>query len=165
MPRSLWRKAVRAGHTRAFRTRSFGKVSSSPAVAVTSPSLLEAALHHKRITPAAGAVLPCAKAERNAATRKVGPEPADHAPLQRICYSTVMTREQIATILERVAGLPEEAHAELIESLAQIEAKYAGVYKLTEEERAALDRSFEDVQHGRFASSEKIEAILARYRG
>ena len=76
-----------------------------------------------------------------------------------------MTREQIATILERVAGLPEEAHAELIESLAQIEAKYAGVYKLTEEERAALDRSFEDVQHGRFASSEKIEAILARYRG
>src|SRR4051812_45937008 len=79
MPRSLWRKAVRSGRTRAFRTRSFGNVSSSPAVAVTWPSPLEAerlaagrsearALRLKRITPAAGAVLfPWARAERNAA--------------------------------------------------------------------------------------------------
>jgi predicted transcriptional regulator len=75
-----------------------------------------------------------------------------------------MTREEIATILERVADLPEEAHAELIESVAQIEAKYAGVYRLDDEERAALDRSLEDVRQGRFASPEKIESILARYR-
>ena len=76
-----------------------------------------------------------------------------------------MTREEIATILERVAGLPEEAHAELAESVAQIEAKYAGVYRLSDDERAALDRSLEDVRQGRFACPERIEGILARYRG
>lgn len=76
-----------------------------------------------------------------------------------------MTRAEIASILDRVAELPQEAHDELIESVAQIEAKYAGVYRLSEDERAALDRSLEDVRSGRFASPEKIEAILARHRG
>ena len=76
-----------------------------------------------------------------------------------------MTREEIASILDRVAELPQAAHEELIDSVAQIEAKYAGVYRLNDEERAALDRSFEDVQNNRFASAERIEGILARYRG
>jgi predicted transcriptional regulator len=76
-----------------------------------------------------------------------------------------MTKDEIAGILDRVAELPQEAHDELIESVARIEAKYAGVYRLDEEERAALDRSLEDLQKGRFASPEKIDGILSRHRG
>lgn len=75
-----------------------------------------------------------------------------------------MTREQLATVLDRVADLPEEAHAELIESVTQIEAKYGSVYRLSEEERAAVRRSFEDIRHGRFATDEEVEAVFARYR-
>jgi hypothetical protein len=76
----------------------------------------------------------------------------------------LLTRQEIASILDRIAELPPEAHDELIESVAQIEAKY-GVYRPNEEERAALDRSLEDVRRGRFASPEKIEGIPARHRG
>lgn len=75
-----------------------------------------------------------------------------------------MTREQLATVLERVADLPEEAHAELIESVDQIEAKYGGVYRLNDEERRALERSREDMRNGRFATDGEVEAVFARYR-
>jgi hypothetical protein len=76
-----------------------------------------------------------------------------------------MTRDDWASILDLVAGLPKEARAELIESVAQLEAKYGGVYRLDDDERAALRRSAEDVRHGRFASEEQVEAVFARYRG
>jgi hypothetical protein len=76
-----------------------------------------------------------------------------------------MMKEEIASILDRLTELPQEAHDELMESVAQIEAKYGGVYRLNEDERAALDRSLEDIRHRRFASPEKIEEILARHRG
>jgi hypothetical protein len=74
-----------------------------------------------------------------------------------------MTKEQIATLLERVAKLPDDAHAELVESIVWIEARYAGVYRLDEDERAALARSAEDVKHGRFASDADVAALFARY--
>lgn len=81
------------------------------------------------------------------------------------CYLNPTTKEEIASILDRITEPPHEAHDELIQSVAQIEAKYGGLYRLSEEERAALDRSHEDVRGGRFASPEKIEGVLARHRG
>lgn len=75
-----------------------------------------------------------------------------------------MTREQLATALERLADLPEEAHAELMASVDQIEAKYGGVYRLNENERKALERSREDMRQRRFATDQEVEAIFARHR-
>ena len=78
-------------------------------------------------------------------------------------YGRRMTREQIAMLLERVAELPDDAHAELVESIVRIEARYAGVYRLNKDERAALARSAEDVGHGRFASDADVAALFARH--
>jgi hypothetical protein len=75
-----------------------------------------------------------------------------------------MTREQLVTLLDRVADLPQEAHDELEETVAQMEARYAGVYRLSDEERAALARSAEDVRDGRFATDEELAAVFSRYR-
>jgi hypothetical protein len=78
-------------------------------------------------------------------------------------YDRRMTREQIATLLERVAELPDDAHAELVETIVRIEARYAGVYRLNTDERGALARSAEDVGQGRFASDADVAALFARH--
>lgn len=75
-----------------------------------------------------------------------------------------MTREQLATVLERVADLPEAAHAELMESVDQIEAKYSGVYRLSDDERAAVRRGFEELRQGKFATEEEVAEVFARNR-
>ena len=75
-----------------------------------------------------------------------------------------MTKEQITILLERAAGWPEEAQAELVQAMLEIEAKYGGVFQLDEEERAALDRSAEDVRLGRFATDDEVAEVFARIR-
>ena len=75
-----------------------------------------------------------------------------------------MTKEQITVLLERAADWPEEAQAELVQAMLEIEAKYGGVYQLDEEERAALEHSAEDVKLGRFASDEEVAEVFARIR-
>jgi hypothetical protein len=75
-----------------------------------------------------------------------------------------MTKEQLATLLERVADLPEEALGELEESVAQLEARYAEVYRLSDDDRAALARSADDMRNRRFASNGEVAAVLSRYR-
>lgn len=48
--------------------------------------------------------------------------------------------------------------------MLQIETKYQGVYHLDANERAALERSAEDVREGRFASDEEVQEVFARFR-
>ena len=75
-----------------------------------------------------------------------------------------MTKEQITILLERAADWPEEAQAELVQAMFEIEAKYGGIYQLDEDERAALERSAEDVRLDRFATNEEIAEVFARIR-
>ncbi len=75
-----------------------------------------------------------------------------------------MGKDEIAWLIERVAALPEEAQAELVESLAEIESKYAGVYRLDDEERAGVRRCLEEAREGKFASDEEVEAVFSRLR-
>jgi hypothetical protein len=75
-----------------------------------------------------------------------------------------MTNEQISALLERASEWPEEAQAELVQAMIEIEAKYGGVYQLDDGEHAALAESAEDVQLGRFASDEDVAAVFARIR-
>ncbi|MEX1083941.1 MAG: hypothetical protein WEC82_06435 [Xanthobacteraceae bacterium] len=68
------------------------------------------------------------------------------------------------TILDRIETWPDEARAELLASLVEIEAKHIGHYRLSDDERAAVRRGLEEMRQGKFASEERIAAIFNRYR-
>ena len=74
-----------------------------------------------------------------------------------------MTKHSIEILLERVASWPEEAQDEFVKSLAEIERKHAGVYRLNDEERAAVRRGLADMRAGRFASDEAVASLFSRY--
>jgi hypothetical protein len=63
-----------------------------------------------------------------------------------------------------VESWPEEDQEELAEYAREIEARRGGVYRLGEDECAALERSAEDVRAGRSASDEQIAAIFKKAR-
>ena len=75
-----------------------------------------------------------------------------------------MDKDEIAWVIERVAALPEEALAEFVASLAEIESKYLGVYCLSDEERAGIERGLRNMREGRFASDEEVKATFDRFR-
>jgi hypothetical protein len=67
-------------------------------------------------------------------------------------------------LLEQVESWPQEDQEELAEYAREIEARRTGVYRLSEDERAALAQSSEDVGAGRFATDEEIAAIFKKAR-
>jgi len=70
----------------------------------------------------------------------------------------------VETLLERVADWPEEAQAELAQSIVDIETKHFGVYKLGPDERAAVERALEEMRQGKLASDEDVAAVFNRHR-
>ena len=70
----------------------------------------------------------------------------------------------LETLLDRAESWPEEAQAELVRFMIDIEAKHFGVYRLSDQERTAIERGLEDVRKGHFASDDEIAAIYSRYR-
>jgi predicted transcriptional regulator len=72
--------------------------------------------------------------------------------------------KMVETLLERIADWPEEAQAELVQSIVDIETKHLGVYKLEPDERAAIERGLEEMCQGKFASDEQVAAVFNRYR-
>jgi hypothetical protein len=72
--------------------------------------------------------------------------------------------KKLETLLEHVSTWPDEAQAELMKSIAEIEARYAGVYRLSEEERAAVRRGLQEMREGRLATDEQVAAVFDRYR-
>ena len=75
-----------------------------------------------------------------------------------------MTRDQIKAILERVLTWPAEAQAEAIASLESIEEEFSGSLELSPADKDALERSGEDVRHGRLASDEKVREVFDHFR-
>jgi hypothetical protein len=67
-------------------------------------------------------------------------------------------------ILERVAAWPEAAQEEAVQSLLAIEREMSEPYQLTDEDRAGIDRSLDDMRHGRFATDEQVAAVFNRFR-
>jgi hypothetical protein len=45
-----------------------------------------------------------------------------------------------------------------------IEEEFMGSHELSSDDREALERSADDVRHGRFATDDKVKTIFARYR-
>lgn len=74
-----------------------------------------------------------------------------------------MTKHSIQILLEHVASWPDEAQDEFVKSLAAIEHKHAGVYRLSAEERAAVRRGLADLQAGRLAADDAVTALFNRY--
>jgi predicted transcriptional regulator len=76
-----------------------------------------------------------------------------------------MTRQGLEILLERVSAWPEEAQDEFVKSVADIESKHLGVYRLSDEERDAVRRGLADMREGRLASDAEVAAVFSRYRG
>ncbi len=70
----------------------------------------------------------------------------------------------VETLLERVADWPQDAQAEVVKSIVDIETKHFGVYKLSAEERAAIEEALAQVERGEFASDEEVAALFDRFR-
>lgn len=75
-----------------------------------------------------------------------------------------MTRRGLEILLEQVATWPQEAQEELVQSMAIIEKKHLGAYRLTDEERTAVRRGLQEMREGKIASDEEVAAVFNRYR-
>jgi hypothetical protein len=73
------------------------------------------------------------------------------------------SQEKVDALIQQVSELPEEAQAELVQSLVDMRFQNLGIYHLDDEERTAIARSREDVRQGRFASQEEIGELFSRY--
>lgn len=68
-------------------------------------------------------------------------------------------------LLERVAALPEELLGEVEETVDEIERWHDGVYRLSDDERAAVRKGMEAARRGDFVSDEEMAAFYRRIRG
>jgi len=68
------------------------------------------------------------------------------------------------TILDRIADWPEEAQAELMQAVADIEARHTGVYRMSDDERAAVLEGLAQADRGEFVPDEVVSAYFAKYR-
>jgi hypothetical protein len=71
---------------------------------------------------------------------------------------------KLKELIERVDAWPDEAQEEALQLLLALEQEYAEPYKLSSEDRAAIDQSLEDMRQGRFATDEQIAAVFGRSR-
>jgi hypothetical protein len=72
--------------------------------------------------------------------------------------------KKLKELFERAEGWPEQVQNEAVEALLSIEQGHIGEYELTAEDRAALERSAEDVRVGRFATDAEVAELFARGR-
>ncbi|MDO8875277.1 MAG: hypothetical protein Q8M24_02650 [Pseudolabrys sp.] len=68
------------------------------------------------------------------------------------------------TILDRIADWPKEAQEELMQSIVDIEAKHLGVYRLSDDERAAVREGLAQAERGEFVPDEVVEAYFNKHR-
>jgi hypothetical protein len=61
------------------------------------------------------------------------------------------------TLLEQVQSWPEEDQEELADVAREIESRRSGVYRLSDEERAAVRAGMDAARRGDFASDEEMD--------
>ena len=76
----------------------------------------------------------------------------------------VAMNAKLKELLERAKTWPEAKQEEAVQSLLAIEQEIAEPYELSNEDRAAIDRSLEEMRQGRFATDERVAAVFNRYR-
>lgn len=68
-------------------------------------------------------------------------------------------------ILSRIADWPDDALNALFEAMDKIEEAHGLVYVLSDEERAAIEEGLADIEAGRIATEEEVEAFFAKVLG
>jgi predicted transcriptional regulator len=68
------------------------------------------------------------------------------------------------TLLERVESWPEEDQEELAEIAREIEARRSGIYRLSDDERAAVRAGLEESGRGDFVSEAEMEEFYQLHR-
>jgi predicted transcriptional regulator len=67
-------------------------------------------------------------------------------------------------LLEEVETWPPEDQEDLLAYAREIRSRRTSIYRLSDEERAGIERGLEDMRAGRFATDEQIAAIFQRAR-
>jgi hypothetical protein len=75
-----------------------------------------------------------------------------------------MTRQGLEILLERVSAWPDEAQEEFVRSIADIEQKHLGPYRLSDDERQAVRHGLSEMREGKLASDDAVAAVFNRYR-
>lgn len=70
----------------------------------------------------------------------------------------------LETIFAKATTWPKKAQEELARAAQEIEQKHVGVYKLSEEERAAVEEGLAEAKRGEFVSDEDMDAFWNRHR-
>lgn len=68
------------------------------------------------------------------------------------------------TILDRIADWPKEAQDELMQSIADIEARHLGIYRLSDDERTAVREGLAQAERGEFVPDDVVEAYFNKHR-
>jgi len=66
--------------------------------------------------------------------------------------------------MERAAIWSEEAQAELVEAMIEIETKHVGEYRLNDAERQAVRRGLREMRDSAIASDDQVASVFNRYR-
>jgi hypothetical protein len=84
------------------------------------------------------------------------------AILDSDCYIDPMNKK-LETLLDLVSSWPEAAQDELMKSIAEIEARHGSVYRLSDEEKAAIEKALAAVDRGEIATDEEMAALFKRH--
>ena len=75
-----------------------------------------------------------------------------------------MTKQGLEILFEHVATWPAEAQEELVQSMAAIEKKHLGVYRLNDEKRMAVRRGLREMRERKIATDDEVAEVFNRYR-
>ena len=75
-----------------------------------------------------------------------------------------MTKDQIDAVLDRVRTWPPERQEDAARVLLQMEEAGTEVYRLSDDERAAIEEGMAQARRGEFATDEEVAAVFNRHR-
>ena len=80
------------------------------------------------------------------------------------CYLLPMNAK-LQNLFDRIAALPDELLGEIEQSIDEIERWRGDVFRLTDEERAAVRKGMEGARRGEFVTDEELAAFYRRHSG
>jgi predicted transcriptional regulator len=72
---------------------------------------------------------------------------------------------KLQNLFERIAALPDELLGEIEQSIDEIERWRGDVFRLIDEERAAVRKGMEAARRGEFVTDEELAAFYRRHGG
>lgn len=83
--------------------------------------------------------------------------------IARLCYIDGMSPET-KILLEQVQTWPEEDQEELAQVAREIESRRTGVYRLTDDERAAVRAGMDAARRGDFVPDDEMEEFYRQHQ-